>query len=169
MPPLLRWMGADVDTLHATIAMRATIDVGILENPPGSNRSPEIDAMMDLVGSPRGMSWCAAAVSSWFKFAGAEIPPTEAGAVRAWKAWAFRTSRWTTRAAIGRAVVYGDAQDNPEHIGVIIRVLPVMLSVEGNTSLQGYSTNGVACAEKAVTLTRVLGYISPTPLTGAEI
>jgi hypothetical protein len=162
-------MGQEVPAINGLIAMRASIDVGLLEEPPGSNRSPAIDSYMDAVGSPRGMSWCAAAVAAWFKFASAEIPPMDAGSVKAWHDWAFRTARWTSRIAIGRAVVYADANDVPEHMGVVVRVTPLALAVEGNTSLQGYSVNGVACAEKAVTLTRVLGYISPTVLTEADL
>lgn len=165
-PPLGRWIPDGTPAINALIARRAMCDIGIMEIT--TNRSPVIDGYMDAVGSPRGMSWCAAAAAAWFREMGAEVPPTEAGAVHAWKDWAFHTSRWTSVAAIGRAVIYGDASDNPEHMGVIIRVTPTLLSTEGNTSLVGYSTNGVGCFAKAVTVARVLGYVNPLPLTGAD-
>jgi hypothetical protein len=167
MPALARWIPDAIPAINALIARRAMCDVGIMELT--TNRSPVIDGYMDAVGSPRGMSWCAASASAWFREMGAEIPPSEAGAVIAWKQWGFRTSRWTSRPAIGRAVIYGDAQDNPEHMGVLVRVAPALLSVEGNTSLAGYSTNGVGCFCKAATLARVLGYVNPLPLNRDEM
>jgi hypothetical protein len=61
---------------------------------------------------------------------------------------------------IGAAVVYGKPGD-ASHIGVIVRVIPLLLAVEGNTTLDGFSRNGVAVDLKLVNTDRVLGYVYP--------
>ena len=63
---------------------------------------------------------------------------------------------------MGAAVVYGTTAD-ANHIGVVVRVAPLLLSVEGNTSLAGYSTDGLAVTLKAVATNRVVGYVRPLP------
>jgi hypothetical protein len=60
-------------------------------------------------------------------------------------------------------VVYGIPGD-ASHIGVVVRTEPLLLSVEGNTSIDAFSRNGVAVDLKQVNRPRVLGYVSPTPL-----
>ena len=42
---------------------------------------------------------------------------------------------------------------------------PLLLSVEGNTSLAGFSRNGLAVDLKQVSTERVLGYVHPSPGT----
>ena len=61
---------------------------------------------------------------------------------------------------IGAAVVYGKP-GHASHIGVVVRLEPLLLSVEGNTSLDGFSSNGVAVDLKLVSQRRVLGYVQP--------
>jgi len=57
-------------------------------------------------------------------------------------------------------VIYG-AGDIAVHMGVVVRLGTVLLSVEGNTTLTGFGVNGVAVALKAVALDRVRGYVQP--------
>lgn len=65
--------------------------------------------------------------------------------------------------SIGAAVVYGTVAD-ANHIGVVVRVKPLLLSVKGNTSIGGEcSRNGVAVDLKEVNRSRVVGYIVPLP------
>jgi hypothetical protein len=160
---LAAWAPASTPALNLAIAKRALLDIGICEMPPGSNRSGRIDEYAVAVGCPVGSFWCAAALSAWWREAGAEIPPREAASCDAWMRWARETGRWTDAPAIGRAVVYGIPGD-ASHIGVVVRTEPLLLSVEGNTSIDAFSRNGVAVDLKQVNRPRVLGYVSPTPL-----
>jgi hypothetical protein len=77
-PPrsLCAWAPADIPALNLAVAKRALLDIGICEIPPGSNRSGRIDEYVTATGAPLGSFWCAAAVSAWFREAGAGIPPS---------------------------------------------------------------------------------------------
>ncbi|MGH7323703.1 MAG: hypothetical protein ACREJ9_03545 [Candidatus Rokuibacteriota bacterium] len=61
-------------------------------------------------------------------------------------------------------MVYGTFTD-ASHIGVVVRTNPLLLSVEGNTALMGYSREGVAVDLKLVASDRVLGYVHPAPIS----
>ena len=154
------WLDASVPVHAQRIVRRALVDVGLLEMPPGSNRSPRIDAYLRAVGSPIGSSWCAAAVAAWWRDAGVPVPTADAGRCAAWEAWARRTDAWRDAPSVGSAVIYG-AGDIAVHMGVVVRLGPVLLSVEGNTTLTGFGVNGAAVALKAVALDRVRGYVLP--------
>jgi hypothetical protein len=159
---LCAWAPASLPPVNLAIAKRALLDIGICEMPPGSNRSGRIDEYVAAVNSPFGSYWCAAAVAAWSRESGAETPPTLGGSCDAWARWARDTGRWTANPEIGRAVVYGVPGD-ASHIGVVVRVSPLLLSVEGNTTLEGFGRNGVAVDLKLVNRPRVLGYIDPVP------
>lgn len=77
--------------------------------------------------------------------------------------WAKHTNRWSDQPVIGAAVLYGTPAD-ASHIGVVVRTNPLVLSVEGNTALMGYSREGVAVDLKLVALDRVVGYAYPASI-----
>jgi hypothetical protein len=161
MMQLAAWLDDAVPSLEQSIVRRAMCDIGIVEMPPGSNRSARIDEYVAAVGSPPGSRWCAAAVAAWWRDCGAEVPVSNAGSCNAWVAWAKRLRSWDSIPAAGSAVVYG-SNGIATHIGVIVRVTPQLLSVEGNTSIAGDSDpDGIAVALKQVATSRVLGYIKP--------
>lgn len=155
------WLDATTPDLEQRIVRRALCDVGIVEILPGSNRSPRIDEYITAVGSPVGSPWCAAALAAWWRESGASVPGSDGGSCNAWTAWARKNALWRSTASIGRAVVYG-MNGNAVHIGIVARMDPIMLSVEGNTTLaDGFSSNGVAATIKQVDGGRVLGFIAP--------
>jgi hypothetical protein len=159
---LAEWLGDDVPQLECAIVRRAMCDIGIVEMPLGSNRSPRIDEYVAAVGSPVGSRWCAAAVAAWWRECGASVPAADGGSCNAWMEWSKRLGIWADKPRVGSAVVYGSEGD-AVHVGVIVRIEPELLSVEGNTSIAGgFDTNGVAVALKRVMSARVLGYIEPT-------
>jgi hypothetical protein len=155
---LCPWAPASTPPIALAVAKRALLDIGICETPPGSNRSGRIDEYVEAVGSPLASFWCAAAVAAWFREAGAMTPPSSAGSCDVWMGWAKLHALWQPTPAIGSAVVYGRAGD-ASHIGVVVRVDPLLLAVEGNTALEAYSRNGVAVDLKQVNPARVLGYV----------
>jgi len=63
--------------------------------------------------------------------------------------WAQKTNRWTLHEpSLGALVLYGK-EGMAHHIGVVVRIKPLVLSVEGNTTLEpGYDRNGIIVALK---------------------
>lgn len=157
------WLPNDTPALNALIVRRALLDIGICEMPPGSNRSQRIDEYNIHAKAPIGSFWCASAVRAWWAESGASVPPTGAASCDVWMEWAKKTKRWSKEPVEGAAVVYGAITD-ANHIGVVVRVNPLLLSVEGNTSLGGFSRNGVAVDLKQVDTSRVVGYVYPEPI-----
>jgi hypothetical protein len=156
------WLDDGVSEIGQAIVRRAMEDIGIMEMPPGSNRSPRIDQYVIGVGSPLGSPWCAAAVAAWLQESGAAMPALDAGSCSAWVAWSRRLGTWSTEPRAGSVVVYGN-KGVAVHMGVIVRIEPELLSVEGNTSIAGdFDPNGVVVTLKRVALSRVLGYVAPT-------
>jgi hypothetical protein len=162
LPALARWLPAETPAIAAAAVRRALTDVGICEIPPGSNRSGVIDAYVRATGSPVASFWCAAACAAWWRDVGLPIPPTAAASCNAWQSWAKKTGRWSVVPVAGAVVLYGFGS-NAEHCGLVVRTDPIVLTVEGNTSLAGYSRNGVAVDLKAIYAERVMGYVLPVP------
>lgn len=153
------WIPDNVPTLQKAIAQRALMDVGLCENPPGSNRSGRIDEYNLAVGAPVGSYWCASAAAAWFKEVGADVPKGAASCDN-WLTWAQQRGTFSQVPQVGSLVLYGVPGD-AHHCGVVVRTEPYLLSVEGNTTVSGFSRNGEFVALKAVDKTRVLGYIAP--------
>ncbi|MEO7043229.1 MAG: hypothetical protein ABI035_13285 [Gemmatimonadaceae bacterium] len=161
MTALAAWLDDTASALESAIVRRAMCDIGIVEMPPGSNRSERIDEYVGAVGSPPASRWCAAALAAWWRECGAMTPTHDAGSCNSWLAWAIQRKMLNQEPRPGRAVIYGSG-GSASHIGVIVRVTPLLLSVEANTSVGGdFDPDGVAVALKQVSTTRVLGYIQP--------
>lgn len=146
----------------------------ILENPPGSNRSVEIDAMCKRWGVPLGSSWCALLVTDvWFD-AGAAVPAALGGLTATgrerhpavaewWREWALREGLFSSIPVIGAAVLYGTTGKEPAtHIDVCVTALePFIYSFGGNESEAGFTTNGTLTSHSRVQQDRLIGYILP--------
>jgi hypothetical protein len=158
--------------VNVKIIRLAQADVPILENPIGSNRSPEIDAMCAKFGVPLGSYWCALWTSDVWQRAGAQIPPVNdakgwhPAKAETWHQWAVATGRFTKIPSLGRAVLYGKRKAAPaHHIGCCVCALkPLLLDFEGNTSLSGFSTEGELTGLKPINAAELIGYVSPEPL-----
>lgn len=162
----------NLPALNAAIVRRAQADVPILENPVGSNRSPEIDAMCKRWGVPLGSYWCALWAASVWADAGAQTPPIidakgwHPAKAETWYEWAFATHRFNHLPIPGAAVLYGDGGHAPaHHIGACVAsVAPLLMDFEGNTSLAGFGANGELATLKAVNTDRLIGYVWPEPV-----
>jgi hypothetical protein len=64
----------------------------------------------------------------------------------------------------GQVVTGGryDGQRDAVHIGLVLKVEPVLLSIEGNTVIGAFDRNGWVQALREVDTRRVLCYVSPT-------
>lgn len=155
--------------INVAIVRRAQQGLPILENPPFSNRSPEIDAMCKRWGVPLGSYWCALWATTVWADAGADVPPIDPthnwhpAKSETWRDWALHEGLFTSEPEIGCAVLYGaDGRAPAEHIGVcIVSLTPIRMDAEGNTSLAGFSRNGEIATIKQVDTSRVIGYVTP--------
>jgi len=155
------WIPGDTNPAVVLAITAALGDVGEHEIPMGSNRGPFIDAVNLAAGSPPGSYWCANAVARWWA-AGALLHPKIPGACQTWLSWGQTTVRWSPAPTLGAVVLYG-ASDHASHCGLVVSVDP-LFTVEGNTTLEGYSRNGDVVTLKAPAATRILGYVHPFPI-----
>lgn len=149
----------------------ALTNIGVCEDPPGSNRGPEIDAWTREIGSPLGSYWCAIAVAKARKEGGLWIPHFMAGACNEWVYEAKRFGLVIDEPVAGAAVVYTNhtrilagryvGQLDAIHIGLVLRVTPVLMAIEGNTTLGRFDANGYVQTLKEVDRSRVLCYVAP--------
>ena len=149
----------------------ALLHVGVCEDPVGSNRGPDIDAWATEFGSPLGSYWCALSVGKARKCGGLWIPSHDVGACNEWVMQATADGVIAKDPEPGGAVVYTNGnritggryagQMDAVHIGLVLRVEPVLLSIEGNTVLGSFDRNGFVQALKEVDVKRVLTYIGP--------
>jgi hypothetical protein len=146
--------------------------VGVCEDPVGSNRGPEIDAWAQEFGSPLGSYWCALSVGKARKTGGLWIPSHDVGACNEWVLQATRAGLIRQDPEPGAAVLYTngkkivggryDGQLDAVHIGLVLRVKPVLFAIEGNTVISAFDRNGFVQALKEVDTKRVLSYVAPS-------
>lgn len=146
-------------------------NVSVCEVPPGSNRGPEIDEWAKEFGSPLGSFWCALAVGKARKAGGLWIPARDVGSCDEWYLAAELAGKLITTPCHGAAVLYTNGKTldtgryagrkDAVHIGLVVRVTPRLMSVEGNTTLGKYDRNGDVQTLKDVEKARVLGYVAP--------
>lgn len=168
LPAPLGWPGAapwldatNSSDLERRVAWRALQDVGLVEEPLGSNRGRRIDAMARRGGSPLGSYWCALWVGEVLADCGLGVPPGY-GSCDAWAPWVV-DGLPSDHVAV---VLYGTA-DDLVHIGLQVRRSPIRLTVEGNRGLAGSGTrNGVAVDCDAITRRDLVGHI---PLRALEV
>jgi hypothetical protein len=135
----------------------------IAEVPLGSDFGGKVTQYLASAGQPRPAFWCAAAVTYWWKQAGLATPPINPALCSNWADWAKKTGRWSLNPVIGAAVLYRTKRKPIGHIGVVVQILPGgrIITVEGNTSLQGFSRSGYWVAQKQADLSRIIGFVLP--------
>lgn len=143
----------------------ALADIGTLENPlpPGKpeNWGPRVSQMLNNVGFKTPAYWCAAAVTTWYKAAGAKYPKSGGASCDVWMAWGKKNGLFSTKPAVGAAILYGTSAD-AHHIGIVQSIEGGKVkTIEGNTSGGGFSRNGVGVFKKVPNLSKIVGYVLP--------
>ena len=110
----------------------AETQVGVTEQPPGSNNGPAISMYRSAVaGSYAGAPWCAYFVSWAARQAGVPLGSDGQGlgSVAEITQWAQQTGRFTTTPAPGELILFGTA-----HVGIVKSVNPngTLTTIEGN-------------------------------------
>lgn len=166
-------------------------DVGILETGTAANNGKgknyggkvgggetpvgqvgRIDDMVKLTGlnnqaqvksTGEGYYWCAAAVTAWWKEAGAPTPPGSA-ACRNWASWGKQKGYYSKTPKLGAAALFGD-EGKEHHIGVVVEILSdgSVKTIEGNTSGGGFNRNGCGCFVKKPNMKMITGYVHLPP------
>jgi hypothetical protein len=159
----------DLPPVNVDIIRRAQLAVPILEDPPLSNRSPEIDAMCRRFGVPLGSYWCALWTADLWADAGAAIPPVDdrrgwhPAKAETWRQWALVEGLFSHAPVHGAAALYGTNGHEPaHHIGAAVAsISPVLMDFEGNTSGAGFARNGELATLKVVDVDHLIGYVHP--------
>lgn len=101
---------------------------GVAEHPPGSNRGPDIERWQRWANGLTGYPWCAAFLCGMVREACGLIVPTpkraSVGFLEEWAEQVGSLLKPGTRPRRGDWVVYRwDADDWPDHIGAVLRVV----------------------------------------------
>lgn len=148
----------------ARVAQLAVADAKarIVEQPIGSDFGGKVTQYLAAAGLQRPALWCASAVTYWWKAAGLATPPIGAPSCQYWANWAKQTGRFSVTPVIGAAVLYRTKTKEYGHIGVVVAINNgKIVTVEGNTSLAGFSRDGVAVAQKQPSPSRIAGFVIP--------
>jgi len=162
------WLPDGLDQLRLMILERSRLDVGILEEPLASNRGPRIDRYLrrahvpePIIEAGKGF-WCAAWVGCMWIDAGAKTP-RDFGSCDAWLPYLVpcTLAQLPTIGQPGDAVLYGKPTD-AVHIGILWRLAPQILTIEGNRGLGSVTTNnGTAVDVHEVVRRDVIGVVRP--------
>lgn len=140
-------------SLLTEVLKSAVSQVGVMEDPPGSNKGPEVNQYLASVGLEPGLYWCAAFVYWCFNKASARLnrvnPLVKTGHVM---------SHWNK--TTGKKILAADAADNPSlvkpghifilntggsagHTGLVEKIEGGFIhTIEGNSNNSG-SRNGI--------------------------
>lgn len=171
--PPVDWLPLGTDPVTELVIREAHACLGIREAPPASNRGPRIDAWLRQAKVPESVIlsgngfWCAAwAGAMWRNGGGPALPPGYADC-DVLRRWAQATGRWSDRPSLAAMVLYGKRlPPDATHLGIVADLTAPVLSIEGNTSVEGgaLERNGTAVAMKLIQPSDpVLGYISLRP------
>jgi hypothetical protein len=163
-PNVSGWLvpGENCTAIGYALVNRAIADVGILEVPLASNRGVRIETYLrrakvpdSVIAAGKGW-WCAAFVGAVFVDCGIPVPADYASC----DSWLPFLS---SDAKVGSAILYG-VRGDAHHIGIVARLTPMVLTIEGNRAFAGTTNNGVACDLGPMMRRDVLGYIHPETL-----
>jgi putative chitinase len=144
--------------------------VGGGETPVG--QVGRIDEMVRLTGlnnqaqvksTGEGYYWCAAAVTAWWKEAGAPTPPGSAACIN-WASWGKQKGYYSKTPKLGAAALFGP-EGAEHHIAVVVEILSdgSVKTIEGNTSGGGFNRNGCGCFLKKPKMSSITGYVHLPP------
>lgn len=154
-PALGGWVDPTVvSSKQIALLVRGMADIGTIETPLGSNRGVRIDRYVKRGGGKLGSYWCAFWVGAVYADCGLKVPPGY-GACDAWLPW-LDVARIPQ---IGDLALYGPSAADAQHIEMVGRVSPELLTIGGNRGLLGGKTrNGVAVQMDKISRGDLLGY-----------
>ena len=175
--------------LGIKIALAAQKDFadGVKEDPiaPGkkfSFKGTRVNEYLATIKCSPGMApWSTAAIATWFKTAGAEIPTENASLAQGWYDWAVKTKRLSSTPVIGAVILYGTKVVDPttnvvkvtaNQLGCVVQVIDsaILLSTEVQTTTTSDNTTPMELKQMQVNVSATLGFIIPSsaPIKVAE-
>jgi hypothetical protein len=139
-------------------------DIGKMEIPVKSNYGGRVKEMLNNIGINGPAFWCAAAVSTWWKSAGMQVPPVGPGLCQNWVNWAKKNNRWSSTPVVGAACLYFNSSGtHAHHIGIVAEVRNDgrVVTIEGNTTGGGFNRDGVGVFKKQPRLSSIGGFVLP--------
>lgn len=136
------------DPLSADIVRRARDWIGECEEPPSSNRGPMVDAWNRARGAPLGSYWCASFATSVWADCGAETAGVGVDpSCESLRQWCIRTGRYAATPSLGALIFYRTKPSEAvsHHVGLVARVTPYLVTIEGNASWGGDFTGNGEC------------------------
>jgi hypothetical protein len=130
--------GPPITLPYLTLAF-ARDELGVEEEPRGSNDGPRVREYLAAVHMPPGVAWCAAFASWCVKQASASlgVPPLLHGAAGALRLLSLNPTLRIDRPEPGCLVVW-DHGEGHGHVGLVEEVTPLDLgTIEGNTDEHG--------------------------------
>lgn len=104
----------------------AQTQVGVKEDPPGSNWGPKVRRYLAAAGIKVPAPWCAAFVTWCYAQAGKKLTFPNRASVGFFEDWAKKEGFLVTKPQRGDLVVYRwDDDDWPDHIGFIEKVTAI--------------------------------------------
>ncbi|WP_431911708.1 peptidoglycan-binding protein [Nonomuraea jabiensis] len=161
-------------TTAARAIAEAKSDLGMRENPAGSNVTPITKEFGKIPGYPHGgygYPWCAASTSVWLRAAGlrpnTDYPHT-ASTIAQYN-WAKSKNRWYKTVKAGDLVLYSSngGSSGIYHVELVEKVSASSITtIGGNTSgsdEHGIQGNGDGCYRKTISRgnSRIYGYVRP--------
>ena len=133
----------------------AQSQVGVQEQPKGSNKGEQVEQYLAAVGLPGGYSWCMAFVQWCFKQAGIKFPFVSAGVL---SVWAHTIANHTYNPQTGDVFIM-EFGHGLGHTGIVESVDGDYINtIEGNTNDDG-SREGYEVARRKRKKSSILGYI----------
>ena len=122
---------------------------------------------------PGSAPWSTAAVATWFKTAGAEIPISNGSLATGWYDWAVKTNRLSSTPVIGAAILYGTKIVDPitnvvkvtvNQLGCVVQVIDssILLSIEVQPTTTLDNTTPLKLNQVQVNISATLGFIIPS-------
>jgi hypothetical protein len=147
----------DDDSIAAKALAAAIGEIGVTEDPIGSNRGARVDEYQAPTGLPPGEPWCASFACWCDREAGGSLPYL-ASVAALWRAVGARALDKSYDPQPGWLAVFGRAGQNPlnggdGHIGRVVSA-----SDSAVTTIDGNHNNAVAQATRP--RSEVLGWIS---------
>jgi hypothetical protein len=153
------------DNIGKKIVAMALKDLNVKEDPlppkTPENSGKRVLEMLANTGIKGPAYWCAAAVTTWYKAAGADYPKSGAASCDVWMEWAKKNKLFSKTPAIGAAILYGKPSD-AHHIGIVETIVGSKITtIEGNTSGGGFNRNGVGVFRKTPNAANAVGFVLP--------
>jgi len=169
IPPLnlteAEWQSLRIPERMLMVAAQLCDVDHVHEEPPGSNRGPWIDTILEAARTDVGQPWCAAFVTYCLKFAGRDIYSPDYGkgvrypaSVASWVDWAKAAGKWSRTPRRGRA--FAIAQSGESHMGLVAKANldGTFDTIEGNSDTSG-SREGWEVCRHTRSVSHVSGFI----------